>query len=206
MILPGLKKFKAIIFDADGVIINPPEKFSDWYQREFNLPDGAMAPFFKGVFLETLNGKIDLKEAVKPWLKAWKWEGTAEEFLNLWFESNSYIDAGLVETIKGLKEKGVRCFLASNQEKYRANYLRNEIGFEKMFDRIYFSCDIGLKKPNLDFFQFVAADLKAKDHIDPEGIMFWDDKQACVESANKAGFNGYVYKDFDSFKKVILCN
>ena len=63
------KDIKAIVLDADGVIINKPDMFSVQYQKEFGISNEVMLPFFKGRFQDCLTGKADLKEELKPFLK-----------------------------------------------------------------------------------------------------------------------------------------
>ena len=60
-----MNKIKAIIFDADGVVINSPEMFSIQYQKAFGISNDVMLPFFEGIFQDCLKGKADLKEELK---------------------------------------------------------------------------------------------------------------------------------------------
>ncbi len=81
-----IKRIKVILFDVDGVVVQAGQ-FSLKYQREFGLADDAMLSFFKGTFQDCVVGKTDLLVAVKPFLKEWKWDKTAEEFLQFWFKA-----------------------------------------------------------------------------------------------------------------------
>lgn len=74
---------KCILFDANGVVVNS-DMFSDQYQKEYEISNNEMLPFFKGEFQDCLVGKADLIESLKPWLPKWKWTGSVDEFLQYW--------------------------------------------------------------------------------------------------------------------------
>jgi FMN phosphatase YigB (HAD superfamily) len=138
------------MFDADGVVIQS-EMFSHKYAQEFNLNTRELDNFFKNDFQECLVGKSDLKIALKPWLKKWKWTKSVDEFIDYWFTSENNLNLELIRTIIELRKNKVICILATNQEKYRLEYMRKEMGFEKIFDKIYSSSIIGYKKPEIQF-------------------------------------------------------
>lgn len=193
-------KIKAAIFDADGVVINSPGYFSVQYQKEFGVSNDAMLPFFKGRFQECVIGKADLKEELKPFLKDWKWQGSVDEFLAYWFKAEHYIDDRVINEIERLREKGIKCYLGTKQEKYRMEYIRKNMGLEEFFDGDFCSCDIGYKKPDNLFFDTVSLALKEKDGIEPEDIIFWDDKEENVNAANECGWNAFLYTGFNEFQ------
>ena len=192
---------KAIIFDADGMVIEG-ERFSSRYKKEFNITDEEMSPFFEGVFRDCSIGKADLKGAVEPFLKKWKWEGSIDDFLDYWFSGNS-VNEEMVREIKQLKNLGIKCYLATNQEKYRTEYFKKEMGLEKIFDKIYSSAEIGHKKSSREFFQFILDDLKNKEGVSLEETIYWDDKEENIALAKEMGLEGYIYKNIDDFRKII---
>ncbi len=192
---------KVAIFDADGVVINSPRYFSVQYQKEFGVSNDVMLPFFKGKFQECLIGKADLKEELKPLLETWEWKGTVDELLAYWFKAEHYVDDRVIDEVKRLREKGVTCYLGTKQEKYRMEYIKKDMGLEKFFDGVFCSCDVGYKKPDRRFFDAVSSALKEKEGIEPENIIFWDDKKENVDSANECGWNAYLFTDFSEFKK-----
>jgi len=183
---------KCILFDADGIIVTS-EKFSLQYQKEFGVSNDEMLPFFNGEFQKCLVGKADLKELVEPWLSKWKWRGNVEEFLEFWFKAEHKIDEEVAEIIEKLKKKGVKCFLATNQEKYRTNYMKKEMGFEGLFDYVFSSAEIGFKKPQKDFYEHILRELKEKYDIKIDDIIFFDDSQGHIDEAKKLGMDARLY-------------
>jgi len=160
-----MEKTKCVIFDADGMVIDS-EVFSVQLEKDYGIPNDIMLPFFKGPFQECIVGKADLKKEIAPFIKKGGWEGSADGLLDYWFKVQHKIDNRIIKEIKRLREKGVRCYLASNQEKYRAEYIRKNMRLENIFDDIFLSSDIGYKKPQKEFyekvFQKIVADISVE--------------------------------------------
>jgi len=190
---------KVILFDADGMLVIT-EMFSVQYCRESNVPYEEILLFFKNEFSPCLIGQADLKEKVSPYLEKWGWNKSVEEFLEYWFESENHIDHRVVKVIKELREKGIKCCLLTNQEKYKIEFMRERMNFAEIFDRVFSSAEAGAKKPSPEIFEYVTRELG---DVKKEEIMLWDDKEKNVRGAEEFGFKASIYKDFESFKKEI---
>ncbi len=66
--------------------------------------------------------------------------------------------------------------------------LERKVPFDSLFDRAYYSCKIGLRKPNLDIYEYVIGENKLK----AEHTLFIDDSPQNVEAAILAGLKGQV--------------
>lgn len=181
-------KNKIYMFDADGVVIQS-QMFSYKFAQEFNVNISELDNFFKTDFQECLVGKSDLKIAVTPWLKKWNWSKSVDEFLYYWFKAEHQINFDLIKHIKELRKNKRKCILATNQEKYRLEYMKKEMDFETTFDKIYSSNIIGCKKPNIEYYRYILDDLNEI----PSNIIFYDDRQENIESAKSLGINSYLY-------------
>lgn len=73
------------------------------------------------------------------------------------------------------------------------------MGFEGVFDKIYSSAHLGLKKPATEFFAKVVEDLNAPKNE----VLFWDDEQRNVDGALEYGIHAELYTDYDSFTKTM---
>jgi putative hydrolase of the HAD superfamily len=135
-------------------------------------------------------GEADLKEVLPPYLARWKWPHTLDDFLVCWFEAESEIDQSLAEFIQAQRDAGIPCYLATNQEKYRARYMRTHMGLDTLFDRIFASAHLGVCKPQPAFYAAVTQAIG----VAPEQIMFWDDTPAHVEAARAFGWQAELYK------------
>lgn len=193
---------KAILFDADGVVIHA-EMFSLQYQRKFQVENEKMLPFFKGEFQDCLIGKKDLKKTVTPYLKEWKWDLSADNFLKLWFKSEHNIDQRIIDTIKKLRKSKIKCYLATNQEKYRTNYMIHEMEFKNIFDGVFSSAFVGFKKPEKEFYEYILTEINKEISIKPEEIMFFDDSKKHIIEAKNLNIDSHLFTSFKDFKKKI---
>ena len=130
---------KAIIFDADGILIHRERRFSETLAVKHGISPELTSPFFAGPFRECLVGRADLKEVILPHLENWGWNKGVEDLLDYWFSLETKTDKELIKYIQELRGQGVLCFLATNNEKYRFEYIMNEMGLGKMFDKGYSS-------------------------------------------------------------------
>lgn len=196
---------KAVIYDADGMVLHGT-RFSDSYAEEFGIPIESMAPFFAGPFQKCILGQADLKEELTngDWLQKWHWQGTVEELLDYWFYCGDEVDGRILDSVASIRAKGIVCTLATNQEKYRAAYLRDALGLAEHFDTVVVSSEVGHKKPDPEFFEKVMEHLHTKDPtIQRSEILFWDNREANIASAKEFGFQSHLFKDFGEYQKAM---
>ena len=185
-----------LILDADGVLVNG-EGFANILSRDFEVDKAKEKEFFTTKFQDCLVGKADLKESVAPYLPSFGWKGTVDEFLEYWFKAEHSLNEDLMEDVRRLRKSGLKVVLATNQEKYRTQYMLEHMGFDGMFDKIYSSAHLGLKKPAVEFFASVVEDMQA----DKENVLFYDDDQRNIDGALEYGIHAEFYTDYESFKK-----
>lgn len=191
---------KAILFDLDGLVIRKKEKlFSQRVSEEMGLPYEQVSEFFTGEFRECSFGRADLKEKITPHLARWGYTGSVDDFLKFWFESESDTDKEVLEIVSEIRGKGVRCYIATRQEKYRKQYLLDVVGLKNVFDGIYCTCDIGFDKWEQGYWDFVFNDLNAT----PAEIMFFCDSQKNIDNAGKFGISAYFYTGIQVLKENI---
>ena len=192
---------KAVLFDVDGVLIDISlEEAQEQLEKDWGITPTQTGNFFQTKFVACLRGEIDLKEAIEPYLKEWGWNDSVNAFLDYWFESQKKVDKLLIEDVQNLKKKGLKVYLATNQEKYRAEYLLHKVGFKDVFDGMFASHDIGSTKKNPQFFFEVLERL----HLKPEEVLFWDDHKIYVQSAQSVGIRAEFYVSFEEYSKKMV--
>ena len=112
------------------------------------------------------------------------------------------INQQVIDLISKLRKNAVSCYLTTNQEKYRTQYMRNEMGFNNVFDGIFSSAEIGSKKPDREFYEFIFREV-AKKGITKDQIFYIDDTASHVESAEEQGIDSYLYTDFEEFSGFV---
>ncbi len=189
---------KTILFDVDGVLVINQQPFTSYLERDHGIPRENLAPFFGKTFSNFLTGQADLKKELAPYLQQWGWHKSVDEFIQFWFSSEQNTDEPFVEYIQQLRQKGILCYLATNQDQYRTAYILNEMGFAHKFDGIFSSAHIGYMKPQKEFFEQV---IHAIAPIHPHEILFWDDRPDNVEAAQQTGIQAEVYTNFVDFQQ-----
>src|SRR5690606_11825960 len=86
------------------------------------------------------------------------------------------------------KYSQLRLFLLSNQTTPRTNHLKNTCD-SSLFEQIFFSNEIGMKKPNEDIFQYVLDKISCL----PHECIFIDDAQENILTAKKLGIHGIQF-------------
>lgn len=191
---------KVIIFDADGVLVHGNRKFSVTLAKKHGISIEMTLPFFIGPFQECLVGNLDLKEVILPYLDKWGWDKGVDMLLEYWFSLESKTDKELIKYIKGLRQKGVVCILATNNEKYRFEYMMGKMGLKNVFDKTYASAHLGHKKPKQEFFAKIFKELK---NINKNEILFVDDSKENIKGAKKFGIHTELYDSIQNLKKKL---
>ena len=190
---------RVLLFDVDGVLANG-EAFPAHLERDYAISPQVTAPFFQEKFTACLTGSADLKTELAGHLTAWGWPKSVDAFLDYWFTCEHVIDQPLVECVQQLRQQGVRCYLATQQEKYRTAYILEQMGFAQSFDGMFSSAQLGALKKEQAFFTQI---LQALDNISAEEVLFWDDTARNVAVARQTGMHAELYTDFPHFQQTL---
>jgi putative hydrolase of the HAD superfamily len=189
---------KIIIFDTDGMVVHREMYFSQCFSQEFGVPIEKVLPFFKNEFQLCLVGKADLKQELIKYLDQWGWQKSVEDLLAYWFGHESGVDEKVLKSISTLRNKGLQCYLNTNNEKYRTQYLFEKLGLKNLFDGVFSSAKLGYLKPQPEFWSAIHGHLGKPDK---SAVLVWDDDEKNVESAKNFGFHSELYSGFESYEE-----
>lgn len=198
-------KTKVILFDIDGVLIKLPHYFSKELENKGykNAEKNLNSFFHSDEFCQCLRGKMNIEKIIEPYLKRFKWKDTVVNYLNQQFSFEiQYLDQNVITAIQLLKKGGMKCFLSTDQEKKRSNFLLDKVGFRSIFDGYFISSDIGFMKCQDGFWIDIIAKLE-KENIKPEEIVFFDDKQVNINVASRFCLKAFLFTDMNQFIKNI---
>jgi putative hydrolase of the HAD superfamily len=193
---------KVVLFDCDGPIIRHNKYFSQRLREECDIELNVenLKSFFSNEFLLCETGKADLKQELAKRLQAWGWKKSVEELMDFWFKGEAEVDLEMKEYILSLRERGIECFLSTNNEKYRTEYLWNVVGLKNFLDKAYSSSSVGYLKPQTEFWHEVYKDFP---NVPKSEVLVLDDQESTIHSAKEFGFKAEFYTDFESIKKKI---
>jgi putative hydrolase of the HAD superfamily len=187
---------RVIIFDIDGMLVHG-DRFSTRLSKDFVIGLDKTSGFFKHEFQDCLVGKADLKEELAKRISEWGWKGSVDELLEYWLQDeHNVIDERFKPVILDLRSRGVKCYLGSNNEKYRSEYLIKKKGLGDWFDKTFFSTVMGYKKPDREFFEEI---FKESREIDKSSITLWDNDEENLRAAREFGFKGELYTNLEDF-------
>ena len=191
--------YKAILFDADGVVLKPRDKYFTDRLREsgVDLSKESEGQFFKNEYKKIVVGKADLKEEVSKYLAAWGWAGSVDELLNFWFSHEDKFDEEVLDFVDELRTRDIKCYLASDHSRYRADDLMRKAEVKDRFDGHFFSGYVGFTKEEPEFFEYVLNELK----LNKDEVLFVDDDPENVEVAQKFGIESVVFEGVKQIKK-----
>jgi putative hydrolase of the HAD superfamily len=182
------RMISAVLFDADGVIQRPT---IDWWSRLTSFVPAGDGPSFVADLMEaekpSLVGKGDFREAVAEVLGRWNSPVTLEEALEPWHWFAA--EPAVVSLIARLRADGIGCHLATNQQAYRRAIMQVERGYGEWFDQTFYSCDLGLAKPDPAYFRAILGTLD----LPASSVLFIDDNESNVAGASSVGLHAEVY-------------
>ena len=156
--------------------------------------------FFNGIFLDCETGKADLKQELSKNLGLWDWKGTVEGLMDFWFSGEAHVEVDFKDYIQNLRKKGIKCFLSTNNEKYRSRYLWETAGLKDIFDGWFPSYKVGYFKEDQEFWEKVYKNFP---DVDKNEILVCDDDMPNIDAAKKFGFNAEFYHGFELFKQIM---
>jgi putative hydrolase of the HAD superfamily len=133
-----------------------------------------------------------------PFLKLWKWDGDVESFLSYWF-SFCIVDDDVLDVVRELRAKGLKCYLVTDQERYRAEYVRKNLGLDNELDGFFYSFEMKSSKSESKFYRTVLETL----HLSPEEAIFFDDEEDNIEIAKSLGINSVLVNGREDFWDVV---
>ena len=183
--------FDAILFDADGVLQATDEK---WFYAMTALigteDEEQVERFFGDIMtaeLPSLAGQRPFEGPLAEVLTRWNVTEPAAEVLGLWHHVD--VDRGVVAAVQELRADGVRCALATNQHPERAAYMRENLGYDEVFDDLFYSCDLGVAKPDPAYFTEAVRRLGTE----PGRTLLLDDNRDNVAGAKAAGLMAELF-------------
>jgi len=209
----NLVDYKNIIFDLGGVILNLDyNKTVEEFKR--HIPDLDESVFFGkehqlSFFSKYEIGQISTEVFKKDFLENYKIKMTDEEFKYCWNAMIYDFPIERIVLIERLRGLGKKVYLLSNINELHEYAVENSFSrlklatsFRDLFNKLYYSHRIGLRKPKQDIFEFVLRDSS----LVKEETLFIDDSQHHVIGARKAGIDSIhlqkpqVLEDLGIFK------
>jgi HAD superfamily hydrolase (TIGR01509 family) len=196
-----MKTIKNIIFDLGGVIMNldVPKTIRAFDALGIkNIVNDTGHHYQYSFFYDFEIGQISEDTFLQSLSNISKKSNSFREIKQAWNTMILDIPKDRIDFLKSLKEE-YNLFLLSNtnsihQRKFLKEFEDNYgYSFKKLFIKTYYSHEIGIRKPDLEVFNFV---LKNSSLI-PEETLFVDDSLTNIKSAENSGMNTFHIKNYN---------
>lgn len=184
---------KHIVFDIGGVLVSLHD--ADFKSRMLPIAGALDAPEYRAIVEKFETGKLTKEQfviALRQLLPANKNLSDAD-IIAAWDSQIGEPDCEALQMVRGLKEKGFKTYALSTTNPLHVKVIEAKMRscFAKdgpdplplVFDKRYYTPDLGLLKPDPAIFKKVLADGK----MDPAKTLFLDDSPANVIGAQQAG-------------------
>ena len=193
-----MKNIKAIIFDLGGVLLNISYQntIASFKKLGIKNTDNIYSKKTQShIFNLIETGEITAKKFLED-LQVFTNNATIQEVKDAWNAMLLNLPKKRLQVLLSLKSNHA-LFLLSNTNTIHINAISNKLGARKwegfcnLFDKIYLSHEIGIRKPNSEAFQLILNQQK----LNPKEVLFIDDSYQHIVSAKKLGIICYHIKD-----------
>jgi putative hydrolase of the HAD superfamily len=194
---PHTSKYKNIIFDFGGVIINIDYKLLVGSFSRIGLPH--FESYFsqanqRSLFDDYEKGRIS-SACFRAKLKEHCKEGTTDDQVDeAWNSMILDLPAKRLDLLLKIKTK-YRTFLLSNTNEIHMNfiyaYLQRTYGILDLsgyFEKVYLSFEMGMRKPDAEIFEKLIRE----NFLDVKQTLFIDDSSQHLETAGRIGLQTYL--------------
>ncbi len=197
-----------IIFDLGGVILPldieaTRQKFLEYTKKDiqewmkFGYPHQIIQKFELGKitekeFFEELSDLLNFEKELYYLKEAWNAMLLPIPKENIQYLEKIRKDYQLI-LLSNTCETHIQCFEEMLLKHHRIDTL------ESLFDKVYYSCRIGLRKPDHKLFKKVITENK----LDINSTIYFDDTLTHIESAQKINIPSYLYPQNVLLQKVV---
>jgi putative hydrolase of the HAD superfamily len=192
----NLEKYDTLIFDFGGVIINIDYNLSvkAFEKLGFNGFDNWYSQAEQHKLFDDLEtGKIGAYGFYNEVRRISKLDLTNNQIEEAWNALLLNLPEQRISILEKLSQSH-QLFLLSNTNEIHANSFSNQIenmygwnNFKNLFEKVYLSHEINLRKPNLDIFEFVIN----THQLNTNRTLFIDDSKQHIDGAIEAGIDAY---------------
>ena len=189
---------KLVIFDMDGVILDS-ERVANlaWFQVSEKYDLGLNIERLKeikgGTAVRTL--EVLSKQVGKTLAEKIMEEKKEIQMSIIKKENGIKLKEGVVELLKYIKEKGLKCIVATSTTKERAEKQLKETGVYSYFDNLVYGDEIKNGKPDPEIFLKTCE----KIGVSPIEAVVIEDSVLGATAANRAGIKCFVVEDTMKF-------
>lgn len=189
-----MKRIKNLVFDLGGVIMNldVPKTIKEFEVLGIkNIVNETGHHYTESIFYDLEIGKVSEDEFLEKLKSLSSLNPTISQIRDAWNAMILDMPRERIEILIDLKKR-YNIFLLSNTNSiHQLKFLTevneaNDFIFNELFQKAYYSHEIGIRKPNVESFEFVLND----SNLNPSETLFLDDSLQNIDSAKSVGMEG----------------
>jgi len=193
-----------LALDVDGVLVEGLPRYRWDAQIEVDLgiaPNRLQKEFFQPHWRDIVLGYAPVEIHLKTFLEEYPSKVSVQEFLSYWHSNDAHLRDDVVDAaLRWKKRYGGKLALTTNQDRARLAFLKEMPRIGKHFQTMVVSCEVGVAKPELAYFE--AADLLL--NRGPEQtVIFLDDLSVNVSAATAHGWVAHQVIKIDLAADII---
>jgi putative hydrolase of the HAD superfamily len=127
------------MLDVDGVLVSGRPKDGRAWASDLDADLGVsqvdlQKAFFVPYCSDIVTGRRGLAELLKAALATIAPDVSHHDLIDYWFTNDSGLDLAVIAGLDLQRERGIKVYLATNQEHLRAGYLMNTLGLSEHCD------------------------------------------------------------------------
>ena len=185
-----------IIFDLGGVLVNLDwDKVCADLQRHSNAGEVRSEVVNGPIVMSAMQGLLSPQAYHEALCRSLHSDLEYEEFVGIWngLLSTNYDIIPLVERLK----PDHRLILASNTDPIHFAHSVQHVGVLENFERFFLSYEMGLLKPDPEFYRHVLETIAIPAHE----CVFIDDREENVESARSMGITSFRFVSVNQLER-----
>lgn len=193
------KNIKNIIFDLGGVImgLDVPKTIKEFEKIGItNIVNNTGHHYTDPIFYDFEIGKVSEFEFMEKLNSISRLNPSVTEVRDAWNAMILDMPCEKINILLNLRET-YNIFLLSNTNSiHQEKFLRevnevNNMSFNDLFVKAYYSHEVGIRKPNREVFEFVLND----SGLEPQETLFVDDSLENLRAASNIGIETFHIKD-----------
>ena len=199
--MPVTTPIAALFLDIGGVLLTNgwDHTMRQAAAKEFGLDYEEMNERHHLTFDTYEVGKLSLEEYLYRLVFYKERPFSPDDFREFMFaQSRPYAD--MLELIRGLKDRyNLKIAAVSNEGRELTVYRINKFNLQQLIDFFISSCFVHFRKPDADIYR-MALDVA---QIDPEKVVYIEDRPMFVDVAKGLGFKGIVHDNFETTRAAL---
>lgn len=188
-----MEEIKYAIFDADGTLMDSMHIW-DTVDSAFLMMRG-IKPREEGVLR-----KYGFINGIEYLIKNYQLDMTVDEvrndmmkILEYYYYNVAIAKEGVREFLQKLREKSVRCVVATATDRYLMEPALQRNGLLEYFDAVFTTKEVGISKREPDIYNI------ARDFLNADGNTFiFEDAYYAIDTAKKAGYRVVAIEDYSA--------